>query len=284
MPNVFSIDVEDWFHLLDNERAPSRSRWRSLESRVRQNTELLMGTLEERSVRCTFFVLGWVAEQHPGLVSDIAAAGHEIASHGYAHTLIYTQQPDEFREDLRRASDAIERAAGTRPRGYRAPGFSIKAQNLWAFDVLADEGYEYDSSVFPALRAHGGLPGTAPLPSVMSNGLVEFPISTASLGIGRCSYLGGGYLRLLPKSVVMGCAKAQAKAGIPLILYLHPRDVDPGQPRLRLPPHQHLRAYVGLRSCLSKVTALLDRFPWTSFEEYLRIARPTAKSGKGLAA
>jgi polysaccharide deacetylase family protein (PEP-CTERM system associated) len=278
MPNVFSVDVEEWFHLLDNEQAPSAARWTSMESRVRHGTERLLNELADREITCTFFVLGWVADQHPELISDIAAAGHEIASHGYSHTLIYTQKPDEFRGDLRRAADAISRAAGVRPKGYRAPGFSIKRESLWALDVLVEEGFEYDSSVFPAARAHGGLPGTDPLPTVLDNGLVEFPISTLNLGFMRFSYLGGGYLRLLPRSLVLACAEAQVKAGIPLILYLHPRDVDFDQPRLRLAPHSYFRTYVGIGRCLTKVSALLDRFSWTSFEDYLRTSRPSSPS------
>lgn len=276
MPNVFSVDVEDWFHLLDNPEAPEYDRWASLESRVRGNTELLLGELARRDVRCTFFVLGWVAEQHPELIAEIAAAGHEIASHGYSHTLIYTQSPEEFREDLRRANDAIGAACGVRPRGFRAPGFSIKRGNLWAFDVLKEEGFVYDSSAFPAVRSHGGLPGTTPLPTVLENGLVEFPISTVDLRLARWSYLGGGYLRLLPKHLVLSWAASQEKAGVPLILYIHPRDVDPGQPRLALRPYTYFRTYVGVRSCLDKVSALLARFAWTSFEEYLRGAPPSA--------
>jgi polysaccharide deacetylase family protein (PEP-CTERM system associated) len=270
MPNVFSIDVEDWFHLLDNSSAPEYDRWAGLESRVRHNTETLLAELATRQVRCTFFVLGWIAEQYPELVADIARAGHEIASHGYSHTLIYTQTPEEFRDDLRRANDAIVSACGTRPRGFRAPGFSIKEENLWAFDVLREEGFSYDSSSFPAIRSHGGLPGTTPLPTVLENGLIEFPISTFDLRVARCGYLGGGYLRLLPKRLVLTWAASQARAGIPLILYLHPRDIDPDQPRLDLPPHTYLRTYVGLSGCLGKVRALLERFEWTSFEDYLK--------------
>jgi polysaccharide deacetylase family protein (PEP-CTERM system associated) len=275
MPNVFSIDVEDWFHLLELEQTSSTTRWSSLESRVRHGTERLLRELADHSVCGTFFVLGWIAERHPKLVADIAAAGHEIASHGYAHTLIYTQTRDEFRDDLRRANDVISRAAGVRPRGYRAPGFSIKRQNLWAFDVLIEEGFAYDSSVFPAVRSHGGLPGSAPLPTVLENGLMEFPITTTNLGFMRWSYLGGGYLRLLPRPLVLACATAQARAGVPLILYLHPRDVDPDQPRMKLAPQRYFRTYVGLRGCLDKISALLERLSWTSFADYIETAPPT---------
>jgi polysaccharide deacetylase family protein (PEP-CTERM system associated) len=280
MPNVFSVDVEDWFHVLYNSAAPDYGRWASLESRVRGNTELLLGELARRDLQCTFFVLGWVAEQHPELISEIAGAGHEIASHGYSHTLVYTQSPGEFRDDVRRASDAIAAACGVQPKGFRAPGFSIRRENLWAFDVLREEGFVYDSSAFPAGRSHGGLPGTSPLPTVLENGLVEFPISTVDLRFARWSYLGGGYLRLHPKHLVLSWAASQERAGIPLILYIHPRDVDPGQPRVELPPYTYFRTYVGVSSCLAKVGALLDRFHWTSFEEYLRCAPPKATREK----
>jgi polysaccharide deacetylase family protein (PEP-CTERM system associated) len=274
MPNVFSVDVEDWFHLLDSEQAPGYSAWNDLESRVRPNTERLLEELSARDIRCTFFVLGWIAKKHPALIAEIAAAGHEIASHGYQHTLIYTQTHEQFRDDLRRASDAIQAASGIVPKGFRAPGFSIIPENVWAFDVVREAGFVYDSSVFPAIRSHGGLPGNEPRPSVLPNGLIEFPVSTTKIGSFRCGYLGGGYLRLIPKYLLFRWAKQQLAAGDPLILYLHPRDIDPAQPRMKLPPHRYFRTYVGLNGCLDKVQALLDEFEWTSFEEYLRVSPP----------
>ena len=284
MPNVFSIDVEDWFHLLDSEQAPAYSRWNELESRVRPNTERLLQSLADRNIKCTFFILGWVAKQHPELVGEIAAAGHEIASHGFRHTLIYTQTPDEFRDDLRRANDAIHAAAGVVPTGFRAPGFSIIPKNVWAFDVVREEGFIYDSSVFPAIRSHGGLPGNEPRPSVLPNGLYEFPVSTTEIGSVRCGYLGGGYLRLIPKSLLFRWAKQQLAGGDPLILYLHPRDIDIAQPRMKLPLHRYFRTYVGLNGCMEKVEALLDEFEWTSFSEYLRTSPPQAKEKLNAAA
>ncbi len=278
MKNVFSIDLEDWFHLLDNESAPSKDSWQQQESRVRSNTERLLKALETHKTRCTFFVLGWIADQHPQLIAEIAASGHEIASHGYWHTLVYNQTEERFRADLRLANDAIDRAAGRRPIGYRAPGFSIKHENLWAFDILKDEGFTYDSSSFPAIRAHGGLPGTAPDPTVLINGLLEFPISTASLGIMRAGYLGGGYLRLLPQKLILHLAKRQERAGRPLIAYLHPRDIDPHQPRLNLSRTQHFRTYVGLDKCLDKVIQLLTHFEWTSFANAIHESSLTSPS------
>jgi polysaccharide deacetylase family protein (PEP-CTERM system associated) len=269
LANVFSIDVEEWFHLLDNPATPVRDSWESQESRVRANMEALLLELDRRQVRCTAFVLGWIARRHPALVRAIADAGHEIASHGDAHHLVYAQTPEEFRADLRAASDAIYRACGERPRGFRAPGFSITRDTPWALEILSEEGYAYDSSIFPASRRHGGFPGASPLPSILPTGLVEFPVSTVDLYLTRLAYLGGGYLRLIPKAVLLRLARSQAAAGTPLILYLHPRDVDPGQPRLSQPPLLYFRSYVGLTGCMDKVSALLDQLRWTSFREML---------------
>lgn len=274
MPNVFSIDVEDWFHLLDSANTPSFSAWNELESRVRPNTDRLLQALADRDIRCTFFVLGWVAEQHKQLVADIAGAGHEIASHGFQHQLVYKQTQDEFRDDVRRATDAIQAASGQVPIGYRAPGFSIIPSNVWAFDIIKEEGFVYDSSVFPAIRSHGGLPGNEPRPTMMPNGLYEFPVSTTQFASVRCGYLGGGYLRLLPEALLLRWARQQLASGDPLVLYLHPRDIDPGQPRIKLPPHRHFRTYVGLESCMGKINTLLDAFEWTSFEDYLQTSPP----------
>jgi polysaccharide deacetylase family protein (PEP-CTERM system associated) len=267
-PNLFSIDLEDWFHILDSDASPKMSQWSELESRVETNCQVLLDELEQANVRCTFFVLGWIAENFPELVRRVSQAGHEVASHGYAHGLIYQQSRDEFRDDLRRANDAIEAAVGTRPKGFRAPGFSIRHDSEWALDVLAEEGFEYDSSVFPANRNHGGLPDAHPLPTLLPNGLREFPVSTISTPLRRVAYLGGGYLRLFPTPLILHWARGQQARGESLVLYLHPRDVDVDQPRLGLGAVRNFRSYVGLRGCLDKVTTLLREFEWVPFRDY----------------
>lgn len=264
--NVFSIDLEDWFHLLDTASAPPIGEWVRMESRVVRNTHVLLDLLAKYDTRATFFVLGWVAEQHPGLVREIAEAGHEVASHGHSHQLVFRQSPLEFEGDLCRASDAIVGACGARPKGYRAPGFSIMSEQRWAFDVLARNGYEYDSSVFPARRGHGGMPGAHHLPWEILPGLHEYPVSTVDLGIGRLAYLGGGYLRCLPSNLILRFAHQQSVAGVPLILYVHPRDIDPGQPRLKLSRARQFKSYVGLGTGLEKLRMLLSEFAWGSFE------------------
>ncbi|MFT5440972.1 MAG: polysaccharide deacetylase family protein (PEP-CTERM system associated) [Myxococcota bacterium] len=265
--NFFSIDLEDWFHILDSDAAPSMETWTTQEARVEANTQKLLDELEHADVRATFFVLGWIADHYPALVRRIADAGHEVASHGYAHSLIYEQTPQEFRDDLRRASDAIEAAAGTRPRGFRAPGFSIREDSDWALDVLAAEGFDYDSSVFPTSRAHGGLPGADAQPTVLPNGLREFPISTIDTPLGRLAYLGGGYLRVFPTPLILHWARSQKARNESLVLYLHPRDIDIGQPRLSLGAVRNFKSYVGLAGCLDKVKTLLSEFDWVPFRD-----------------
>ena len=269
-PHLFSIDLEDWFHLLDTDAAPALSSWADQEARVETNAGRLLDVLEQANVRCTFFVLGWIAEQYPALLQRIADAGHEIASHGYAHGLIYQQTPQEFRDDLRRANDAIEGAVGVRPIGYRAPGFSIREDSDWALDVLASEGFEYDSSVFPASRAHGGLPDAEPFPTRLPNGLMEFPVSTISTPLSRVAYLGGGYLRLFPTSLILHWARGQRARNESLVLYIHPRDIDLDQPRLDLGAFRNFKSYVGIGGCLDKVTTLLSEFDWVPFRDYPR--------------
>lgn len=267
-PNLFSIDLEDWFHVLDSKAAPRIDTWNEMSSRVETNTQHLLDELKVADVRCTFFVLGWVAEKKPELLRRIAEAGHEIASHGYAHNLIYQQTPQEFRDDLRRANDCIEKATGSLPKGYRAPGFSIRPDSEWALDILAEEGFEYDSSIFPAPRGHGGLPGAHTLPSILPNGLREFPISTVDARLTRFAYLGGGYLRLFPEPLILHWARAQQRRNEGLVLYIHPRDIDIDQPRIDLGALRNFKSYVGLEGCLGKVSTLLREFDWIRFGDY----------------
>jgi polysaccharide deacetylase family protein (PEP-CTERM system associated) len=270
--NLFSVDLEDWFHLLELDGAPPPERWDAQPSRIEHNTLRLLELLAAHRVAATFFVLGWVAERFPALVRHIADQGHEIASHGHRHDLIWTQDPVRFRDDLRRASDSIATACGQRPIGYRAPGFSVVARTAWALEILAEEGFVYDSSVFPAARAHGGMPGARPEPHRLACGLHEFPVSTVGLWGKRVGYLGGGYLRALPGQLVTTLASTQARAGRDLVLYVHPRDIDPEQPRLRMSWRRRLRTYVGLGRTFDKLGSLLAAFEWGRFRDHPALA------------
>jgi len=262
LANALTIDVEEWFHILDYEDAPDPESWEGLESRVALGTDRILAILAEADVRATFFFLGWVAERQPGLARRVAAAGHEIATHGHRHRLVYKGTPAEFREDARRARGVLEDQTGVAVQGYRAAGFSITEATPWAFDVLAEEGFRYDSSVFPAKRAHGGLDVARRRPFRISGpgggSLWEFPIVPWSLGPLRVPFAGGGYFRLWPLALSRAGARAQNRDGVPVTWYLHPREVDPGQPRLALPWRRRFKYYVGLAGAAAKLERLLD--------------------------
>jgi polysaccharide deacetylase family protein (PEP-CTERM system associated) len=271
--NAFSIDVEEWFHILDLENAPSPGRWSELEARIERNTERLLGVLDEAGVRCTCFVLGWVVEHHPELVRRIAAAGHEIASHGYGHERVDRLGPEGFRRDVERALVATQDLLGVRPVGYRAPGFSITERTPWAFEVLADLGLRFDSSIFPAAHGHGGIAAAERLPHRLSlpqgKELLEFPISVTTLLGRRTGYCGGGYLRLFPYPFVRSRILAANRRCEPVIVYVHPRDLDSQQPRIAMPARRRFKSYVNLRTTESKLRRLVRDFRFAPVSEAL---------------
>ena len=262
--NILTFDIEDWFHILDNASSRSEVEWARYAPRVEANTDRILQLLSDTGTPATFFCLGWVAEQHPEVLRRIQAAGHEIASHSHRHQLIYEQSPDEFRSDLERSLRSIEDVTGVKVRAYRAPGFSITQDNLWALNILQENGIEVDSSVFPASRSHGGLPsyGVA-RPSVIEHGgarLREFPINCARVGGMRIMFSGGGYFRVLPYSVIHRWMKQSDYT----MTYFHPRDFDPDQPVLPgLKAHRRFKSYVGLRSAFAKLQRLLSDFEFT---------------------
>ena len=201
MINILSIDVEDWFHILEVDSIPDLAEWDRQEERVKSNFTRLLDIVESAGVRATCFFLGYIAEKNPELVTETARRGHEIASHGYSHQLVYTQTPTAFYDDIRKTKDILEDTINAEIRGYRAPGFSITQDTVWAFSELARAGYRYDSSVFPASRAHGGLKNAPLAPHIVetSHGdLVEFPISVVQILNKRICFFGGGYLRFFP--------------------------------------------------------------------------------------
>jgi polysaccharide deacetylase family protein (PEP-CTERM system associated) len=242
--NAMSIDVEDYFHVSVFDGLVPRSKWESMESRVHANTMRLLEIFAEFGVRSTFFVLAWVGERHQDLVATIARQGHEIASHGYAHRLIYDQTPEGFRDDVRRAKAILEDACGRKVVGYRAPSYSVTARSLWALDVLVEEGYEYDSSIFPIRHDRYGIPVSAREPYVIErNGLslIEIPGSTTRLGPLNVPVAGGGYFRLLPYWwTKWGISRVNTLEQRPAIFYAgrlsrfrHYRNLDQTEARLR---------------------------------------------------
>ena len=272
--NALSIDVEDYFQVAALAPAVARDTWSQRESRVERNTDILLALLEERGLYATFFVLGWIAERHPTLVERIAAAGHEVASHGFSHQLIYGQTPAEFREETRRSKELLQDLTGRPVIGYRAASFSITKQSLWALDVLLDLGFQYDSSIFPIHHDRYGIPGASPEPGRISapsgRTLVEFPMSAASLGGFKIPVSGGGYFRLLPYWVTRaGLRQVNQKRGHPFVFYLHPWEIDPGQPRIEVKWLSRFRHYTNLERCEERLKRLLGDFAFTRIKDVL---------------
>lgn len=246
--NAMTVDVEDYFHVSVFDGILPRSCWDTLESRVCNNTARLLDIFDEYAVRGTFFVLGWVAERFPDLVRRIVSRGHEIASHGYAHRLVYDQTPAAFREDVRRAKGLLEDASGQQILGYRAPSYSITPRSLWALDVLVEEGYRYDSSIFPIRHDRYGIAVSERQPYRIERprgSLVEFPGSTTTVGPMNLPIAGGGYFRILPyRWTHWGISRVNRLEKRAVVFYLHPWEIDPDQPRLtagRLGTFRHYR-------------------------------------------
>jgi polysaccharide deacetylase family protein (PEP-CTERM system associated) len=274
MANIFSVDVEDWFHILGlpSSNANVVESWSGLESRVEKNFRVLMDLFSEAGLHATCFILGWVAERFPGVVREAADRGHEIASHGYGHQLISTQTRAEFAADVRRSKDLLEQASGKRVFGYRAPSFSITAETRWALDELVAAGYTYDSSIFPTKRDFGGILGSDKAPHRLKTSegtIVEFPISVANLFGKDVCFFGGGYLRLFPHFLIKRMSDRVNDEGRPVIYYIHPREIDPSHPRLRMPPFKRFKTYVNLRTTAPKLRAIMRERTLTTFEGWL---------------
>ncbi|MFB3813637.1 MAG: XrtA system polysaccharide deacetylase [Terriglobales bacterium] len=267
---IFSVDVEDWFHILDVAGAPDFASWERQPSRVERNFRELLEIFAERDRRVTCFFLGWVAQRFPHLVREAADLGHEIASHGYAHRLIYTMTEAEFTVDARRTRELLEDIAGEPVQGFRAPGFSVTPETPWFFAALEEAGYRYDSSVFPSTREHGGWSGAECGPHVVAGtGLVEFPISTIGVFGRRLCVFGGGYLRAFPTWFVRRATRSVLGEGRPVIVYIHPREIDPKQPRVQMPLRRRIKCYVNLRTTEKKVRQLTAEFASMTFREYV---------------
>lgn len=271
--NALTFDLEDWFQVSNVEHLFPRSEWEVCPSRLERNARRVLAMLARADVRATFFVLGWNADRFPHLIREIAAAGHEIASHGYAHRLIYEQTPEEFAADLARATQAIGEACGRTPCSYRAPSFSITPRSLWAFPMLAAAGFNVDASVFPIFHERYGLRGAPRVPHrvALGNGdaLLEVPPSTLRLAGRNYPFAGGAYFRILPYPVVRQFCRRLRAAGEPLVFYFHPWEFDPEIPRFRLSPFRALRSYVNLDRTEARVASLLSDFAFGTLSEAL---------------
>ena len=270
--SIFSVDVEDWFHILDIPGSPPLSSWDSLPSHVEKNFLHLLEIFGEHEVQVTCFFLGWVAQRFPHLVKRALRDGHEIASHGYAHRLVYEMGREAFHEDALRSRRLLEDISGEAVLGYRSAGFSARPDTPWFLDTLAEAGYVYDSSVFPAKRGHGGISEyrREPHQSVSSNAkIIEFPITvTDFLGSPQC-FFGGGYLRLFPYLLIRRMSKRVLSEGRPVVFYIHPREIDPDHPRLPMSAVRRFKSYVNLASTESKLRRIFRDFPTTTFRDFL---------------
>jgi polysaccharide deacetylase family protein (PEP-CTERM system associated) len=280
--NAMTIDVEDYFQVSAFDAVLPRSRWDSMESRVVANTERLLGIFDEHNVRATFFVLGWVAERFPGLVSGIAGRGHEVASHGYGHQLVYDLSPAAFRDDIRRSKAVIESAAGATVRGYRAPSFSITSRSLWALDLLIEEGFEYDASIFPIHHDRYGIP-TSPRHGYRverrAGSIVETPGSTAACGPFNLPVAGGGYFRILPYAWTRwGIRRVNRRDRQPAIFYIHPWEIDVQQPRLEPGAVSAFRHYRNLHRTDGRLRRLLADFRFGTMRDVIAAITPRLPS------
>lgn len=278
MYNALTIDVEDYYHVTAFERYIKREDWDRLPSRVVDNTLRVLDMADEHGIKATFFVLGWVAERAPQLVRKIQERGHEIACHGYSHSLVYRLGQEGFRQDLRKAKSILEDASGEAVSGYRAPSYSITASSQWALDILIEEGFLYDSSIFPITHDVYGIPGSARFPYEIkkpSGSILEFPLSTREFSFCGKSYrlpvAGGGYLRFFPLWVIKNAiAHINRSEKQPAVLYFHPWEVDPGQPRIDAGLVSRFRHYTNLDKTMEKTASLLSEFRFAPMKSVLQ--------------
>ncbi len=267
MLNAFSIDVEDYFHVEAFAHQVSPENWRSFAPRVERNVDLILDILERRGVPATFFILGWVAELFPGMVRRIADAGHEIGCHGYAHQHIQRQTPKTFHQDIHAARHILMDQAQKPVRCYRAPSFSVTRSTIWALDILAEEGFEIDSSIFPVRHDLYGIPDAERFPH-WRNGLFEFPPTTARKCGRNFGVAGGGYLRILPYGITRwAIRKTNEIEGWPAMVYFHPWELDPDQPRIAAPLRSRIRHYTNLTGMQKKIECLLRDFRFGTVSE-----------------
>jgi len=270
--HFFTVDVEEYFQVKALESAVSRDEWPSRPSRLAQSIDALLEALDRHNARGTFFVLGWIAKHRPEVVRAIAAAGHEIASHGFWHERVTALDRDTLREDLRSSKQTLEDLTGVEVAGYRAPSFSIIPGWEWAFDILVEEGYRYDSSLFPIRRNGYGYPGAPRVPHIIrrpGGSLAEFPLATTSILRYPIPAAGGGYLRQFPLAVIRRAFRDASERGEPATFYIHPWEIDPGQPRLPVSVLNRIRHYRGLDTALARIDLILNEFSFSTIASYL---------------
>ena len=259
--NVLTFDVEEWFHLLDFDATRTETEWGNYEVRIFENVDRILDILEHTNTKATFFIIGWVAKTYPDVVKKIAAK-YQIGSHTMNHQLVWQQTPEEFRQDVESSVKLLQDITGQPVECFRAPGFSIRETEAWAFDILAELGVKYDCSIFPAHHAHGGMASYgAPVPALIKHGetmMKEFPVTTKTVAGKKIIFSGGGYFRLCPYPLIKKWSKENPDY---LLSYIHPRDLDGGQPILEgLPLKRKFKSYVGTKSAAEKLRLYLNDF------------------------
>lgn len=272
--NAFTIDVEDYYQVEGFAGAIDRASWDGYESRVAANNGRILDLLAAGGIRATFFVLGCVARRDPSIVREIVSGGHEVASHGLSHRLIYTQTPEEFRHETRESKAILEQQSQSPVLGYRAATYSITRRSLWALDILAEEGFQYDSSIFPMRHDRYGIAGSPTRPYRLTTpagrALIEFPISVLRYGAATVPVAGGGYFRLFPYRFTRWALAQLNASGQPFVFYLHPWEVDPGQPRIaQASALSRFRHYVNLDRCEARLGRLLADFRFDTMSAVL---------------
>jgi len=270
---IMSVDVEEWFHIPSGtDNILTFDKWDQAPQRVGEVIPQILDLFDQNRVTATFFFLGWIAEKHPQLVKDTFMRGHEIAAHGYAHKLIYNQTQNEFKEDIYKAKSILENLTGKNVIGYRAPGFSITPETEWAFDILAELGFKYDSSIFPGKRFYGHYDNFNEKPVLVktqNQEIIEFPQTLIDFGLIKLSFFGGGYFRLFPEFIIKRMCRIVVKKNRPLIMYIHPRDMDVDQPHVKLPLLKKMRHYINISKTTEKLSNITRGFDFKSFEMIL---------------
>ncbi len=272
MQRIMSVDVEEWFNILDIPREIPFEQWHDQENRLVNNMEKILDLFREKKVKATLFFLAFFAEKYPDLVREAVAEGHEIASHGYAHVLAYKVGREKFREDIRRGKDVLENIIQQPVQGFRAAGFSTTDDTLWTFEEVRAAGYLYDSSVFPTSRGHGGMNSSSLgfyTIDTPAGSLLEIPQSVVTFMGKRFSLFGGGYLRLAPYKLIQWGISKLEKQNHPLIVYIHPREIDPEHPRLPMPLVRRFKSYVNLNTTYSKLATLCDDYNFVQMRDLL---------------
>jgi len=270
--HIFSVDVEEHFQVYAFDPYVDRATWDSHPSRVERNTDLILDLLAKHGHTATFFTLGWVAQRNPALVRRIVSGGHEIASHGWWHRKVVFMTPDDFLEDVRASKEVLEQISGQAVIGFRAPSFSITPGYEWAFDMLLEAGYRYDSSLFPIERMNYGYPRTPPIPHLIHrpNGdIMEFPLATTRIAGRQIPAAGGGYFRHFPYGVTRRAFREHSAANMPGMFYIHPWEVDPDQPRLDVPMLTRVRHYRNIDKTAARLDRLMGEFRFTSVAKRL---------------